>query len=69
MMGNVLKGSRFHENRRKEAQARQEQYDGLTPVEKIAALDARLGKGMGAAKERARLTALLTPKKKKESKR
>jgi len=38
-----------------EAKKRQEEYDKLTPSEKIARLDARFGKGIGAVKERAKI--------------
>ncbi len=41
--------------RREEAEARQVEYDKKTPQQKIDALDALFGVGLGAAKERARL--------------
>jgi septal ring factor EnvC (AmiA/AmiB activator) len=47
------------EQRRTEAQLRQAEYDKLSPAQRIAALDARLGKGKGARKERARLAKLV----------
>lgn len=54
-------------NRNKEAQEarrigaaeRAQYYATLTPEQKIAHLDARLGKGVGAEKERARLAKLI----------
>lgn len=49
--------------KREEAQERNERYRRLTPQQKIAALDARLGKGVGAAKQRARLQELLKEQK------
>ena len=45
--------------KRHEAQVRQEEYSKLTPKQKLERLDARLGPGVGAKKERARLEALL----------
>lgn len=46
--------------RRKEnAKERQRQRDERTPEEQLAALDARLGVGKGAKKERARLWKLI----------
>jgi len=41
--------------RRKGAKTRQAEYNAMTPQEKIKALDERLGNGIGAKKERARL--------------
>ena len=41
--------------KRKEAQSRQAAHDELTPREKLAKLDRKLGKGKGAVKERAKL--------------
>ena len=43
------------EVKKKEAIERQSYYDTLTPVQKIEALDRKLGKGVGAVKQRARL--------------
>lgn len=42
--------------RRIDAEERQAEWDKLTPEQKNAALDARLGKGIGAKKQRARIT-------------
>lgn len=41
--------------KRKEAQERQENYIKLSVEEKIIKLDKKLGKGIGAEKERAKL--------------
>lgn len=43
------------ETRVAEAQARQVEHDALTVDQKVAKLDERLGKGVGAKGERARL--------------
>lgn len=45
--------------RRKEATERQVAYDLLSVQEKIDMLDRRLGVGIGAVKQRTRLSALL----------
>lgn len=45
------------EARREEAMARQAAYAELSPKQKLAALDAKFGKGLGAARERARIEA------------
>lgn len=47
------------EERRREAEARQKERDQLSAEEQLARLDERLGKGVGAARERARLQALI----------
>ena len=44
------------DQRKSEAEARQEAHDKLTSQQKLAKLDKRLGKGIGAKKERARIT-------------
>ncbi len=54
------------ERRQKEAILRQEAYDQLTVVQKIQNLDERLGKGIGAKKERAKLQHQLELKKTSE---
>jgi hypothetical protein len=48
--------------KRTEAAERQDAYDKLTIEQKIAALDAKLGVGIGAAHQRTKLTALLEKK-------
>jgi len=45
--------------KREEAVIRQEGYDKLTLQQKIAKLDRKLGKGIGAMKERTRLLKLI----------
>ena len=50
------------ELKRKEAEDRQEEYDKLTPTQKLKRLDEKLGKGVGAAKERERLKKLIQGK-------
>jgi hypothetical protein len=49
--------------RKQDAQARQVYWDNLTRHEKIAALDTRLGVGLGAKKQRAKLAKPLEGKK------
>ena len=46
--------------RREEALERQEAYAKLTPHQKLKKLDAKLGPGVGAVRERARLQQLIT---------
>jgi hypothetical protein len=47
------------ERRKTEAKTRQEEYDKLTPEERLERLDKRLGKGVGAVKERIKLYKLI----------
>lgn len=49
-------------NRRARAAERTKLSNGRTPEQQLAELDKRLGKGVGATRERARLAALVTPK-------
>jgi hypothetical protein len=42
-------------DKREDAAARNEAWAGLTPERQLAALDRRLGRGVGARKQRARL--------------
>lgn len=56
--------------KREQAEKRQAAYAALSPKERLAKLDSVLGSGQGAAKERARLVALIeqqaTPPKAKD---
>lgn len=45
-------------NRREEAVRQQERWAALSTAEKIASLDERLGKGIGAARQRKRIAEL-----------
>jgi len=58
------KNSHGHiEHRREEAKVRQAAYGKLTPEQKLAQLDAALGKGKGAKKVRAQLDTITTVEK------
>ena len=48
--------------RREEAKERQEAWNALSPAQKIARLDAKLGAGVGAEDQRARLQEQLEAK-------
>ncbi len=66
-------GRLAREYRRKGAKQRDEDRAQRTPQQQLALLDERLGKGIGAKKERARLQRLIDapakkPKKKRERK-
>ena len=54
--------------KQKEAIARQEHWANLTPEQKLADLDSRLGKGNGAKKQRERLNDLIENSKSKHKK-
>lgn len=49
----------YRDIRREQAAKRQAERAKRSPAEQLALLDARLGKGQGAKKERARLEKLL----------
>lgn len=51
--------NRMKQERIERALDRQANRDTLTPEQQIAELDRRLGKGIGASKERARLEKLI----------
>lgn len=46
-------------NRREKAEARNAKWAALTPEQQLAALDAKLGPGVGAKRQRAALAAKL----------
>ena len=50
-----MKRKEKEQKKYEEATYRQDEYDKLTPQQKLARLDKRLGKGKGAKKERGRL--------------
>ncbi len=56
-MGNHITRSRdyFLSLKQKDAKERQAGWASLTPEQQIASLDSRLGKGVGAVKQRARI--------------
>ena len=57
------RNERGKEEKRIEAEERNSYYAGLSPQEKLARLNQRLGKGKGAKKERAKLKALIEGEK------
>lgn len=65
-----MKRNRTQIKRRQDgADDRQLITDALTPKERLARLDKRLGKGVGAKRERARLEPLVGPKEIKSKKK
>jgi hypothetical protein len=52
-----------HQKRHEEAEKRQAEYDKLTPKQKIAKLDKKLGKNRGEKKERAKIQKLVDAQK------
>lgn len=52
--------SKTQDERRKQAMERGRERKQRTPKEQLALLDVRLGKGVGAERERARLINLIT---------
>ena len=55
----INRGHQRREELRERAAERKETRDKLTPAQQLRALDYRLGKSEGAAKERRRLEALV----------
>jgi len=55
----INRGHQRREELRERAAERKEVRDKLTPTQQLRALDYRLGKGEGAAKERRRLEAFV----------
>lgn len=58
-MTNTANGRVAREQRQVDAQRRSRAYNLLTPEQRIQHLDAMLGKGKGAKRQRARLAALV----------
>ena len=56
------------EIRREEAIERQEYWSNLTPQQQLVELDKRLGKGVGAVKQRFKISHPPKPKNKKKKK-
>jgi len=50
--------------RQEEAEQRQNEYSTLTQVERLAKLDAKLGAGAGAVRERKKIAKVLAAEKK-----
>lgn len=61
--------TQYKSRRVAKAKERQELYNTLTTEQKIADLNARLGEGVGATKQRARLAARLEKEKAQASKK
>jgi hypothetical protein len=51
------------QTRREEGAAREAKWRALSPAQQLAELDKRLGKGVGAVRQRARIAARITSKK------
>ena len=49
-----------HEKRAKEAVERQEAFGKLSPQQRLAILDSRLGAGVGAVRQRAKLAKMIS---------
>jgi hypothetical protein len=64
----VRKGRKAREDRQIRAKEAQSEREAFSPREQIAALDARLGVGQGAKRERARLQALIDTARKPKKK-
>jgi hypothetical protein len=56
----------FKEDRCKEAAERQAKRDARSPQEQLAVLDVKLGKGIGATRERAKLLAQIAEQRKSD---
>ena len=62
-MARTRKGHAVREERKENADARQQLRDELTPAQQLARLDERLGVDVGAKRERARLQKLIGAEK------
>ena len=66
---NIADGSTRRDFRRDDAEVRQAKRDNLTPHEQLTLIDQRLGKGVGASKERARLHLLIDEPQQKKARK
>lgn len=57
------------QQRHEEAIVRQSAYDKRTPEQQLQILDERLGKGLGAKKERAKLNSIIAQRAAKKNKK
>lgn len=64
----IARNSERREERRKNAEQRNQEWQKLTPAQQLAELDARLGVGQGAKKQRQKIERLLQSEKEQKSK-
>ena len=64
-----MRGSQAREHRHKKALALAEEISKRSPRQQLALLDERLGEGLGAEKERAKLKALIKKEAKQKPKK
>tara|TARA_B100000029_G_scaffold371504_1_gene365457 strand:+ start:1190 stop:1396 length:207 start_codon:yes stop_codon:yes gene_type:complete len=64
-----MRGTTARESRRKRADSLTEERAKRSPQQQLELLDKRLGEGLGAKKERAKLQALINSESKQKSKK
>jgi len=65
----MKRGSAHRDQRREEAEVRQAERQKRTPQEQLSLLDTKLGPGVGASKERARLQKIIEDQSAAKAKR